>query len=542
MQENNEQNIAANIQKIKRWSPVWIVPIVTVLIGLWIIFYHFSHQGPEITLITTNAEGLQAGKTAIKSRSVDIGSVTAISLSEDLSTVTIKARLKLGMENLLRKDTLFWVVKPQIGREGVSGLGTLFSGAYIELQPGKASAEQYNFTLVDSPPLSSHDTPGIRIKLESKQTGRLNTGDPVLFRGFRVGSVENAELDPNSRLMNYQLFIEAPYDRLVTSNVRFWPENGVSFNMSTEGVKLDIGSFSTLLNGGVNFDVPEGWSLGAQAKNNDRYELFTDKKSIQESLFTHHVDFLVLFNDSVRGLQAGAPVEFRGIRLGTVAQVPFLLPKMVAKGEEDYQIPVLIRIEPDRLYEKFGTHFDIKQYLLESEQYGLRAALKSANLITGALYVDLDFYPDAQPWIGMKNIQDYPVIPSERVGLAQIQQKIVQLLDKFNALPLESTMLQTNNTLRDMQKTLNTLNQLVASESMQKLPNDLQQTLLELNRGLKGLQPGSPMYNKLLTDMQRLDLVLRELQPILRTLNNKSNALIFQAPINQDPVPKKAKK
>ena len=181
MTENNHG--VAKVEQIKRWSPVWIVPIVTVLIGAWILFYHFSHQGPEVTLITTNAEGIEGGKTAIKSRSVDVGVVESAVLTDDLHHVEIKARLNAGMEKLLHEDSVFWVVKPQVGREGITGLGTLLSGAYIELQPGSKGEKPNHYQLLDAPPLAPPDAKGIRIVLDSLKAGQLNPGDPVLFRG-----------------------------------------------------------------------------------------------------------------------------------------------------------------------------------------------------------------------------------------------------------------------------------------------------------------------------------------------------------------------
>jgi len=179
----------AEIEKIRRWSPVWIIPIVTILIGAWILFYHFSHLGQEVSLVTYNAEGIQAGKTKIKSRNVDVGMVEKVFLSRDLNHVIIKARLYKGMENLLRKDSVFWVIKPEIGRAGVSGLSTLLSGAYIELRPGIKGAPSKKFELLTAPPLASPDAKGIRILLYNDQDRQINPGDPVLFRGYRVGSV-----------------------------------------------------------------------------------------------------------------------------------------------------------------------------------------------------------------------------------------------------------------------------------------------------------------------------------------------------------------
>ncbi|MFK8256783.1 intermembrane transport protein PqiB [Erwinia sp. AnSW2-5] len=546
MTDNNHG--IATVDKIKRWSPVWIIPIVTVFIGAWILFYHFSHQGPVVTLMTTNAEGIEGGKTLIKSRSVNVGVVESAVLTDDLHHVEIKARLNSGMEKLLREDSAFWVVKPAIGREGITGLGTLLSGAYIELQPGAKGEKVAQYQLLDSPPLAPLDAKGIRITLDSEKAGQLNAGDPVLFRGYRVGSVETGAFDADKRMMTYQLFISAPYDRLVTNNVRFWKDSGIAVDMSASGMRVEMGSLTTLFSGGVSFDVPEGWERGQRAQNKAEYRLFNDQRSIQDSLYSEHKDFLLFFSDSIRGLQKGAPVEFRGIRLGTVAEVPFTMPGIAQRLNSDYRIPVLIRIEPDRFQTQLGSDFNFEQHLKDGVAHGLRASLKSANLLTGALYIDLDFYNKAKPVSGPTTFADYELIPTVSGGLAQIQQKLMESLDKINNLPLNpllneatSTLKESQRTLREMQKTLDSLNQITSSQSMKELPADMQSTLRELNRSMKGFQPGSPAYNKMVGDMQRLDQVLRELQPVLKTLNTKSNALVFEAKPGQDPQPKRAK-
>ncbi|PIJ51349.1 paraquat-inducible protein B [Erwinia sp. OLTSP20] len=547
MQENNQGS--AQIEQIKRWSPVWIVPIVTLLIGGWILFWHFSHQGPEIILTTTNAEDIVGGKTAIKSRSVDVGMVESVTLSDDLHHVKIKARLNAGMEKLLHTDSVFWVVKPTIGRSGVSGLGTLFSGAYIELQPGSKGSQAKEYALLDAPPLAPPDAKGIHVILDSGKAGQLTPGDPVLFRGYRVGSVEMAHFDTEKRMMTYQLFITAPYDRLVTTNVRFWKDSGIAVDMSASGMRVEMGSLTTLFSGGVSFDVPQGWDLGKVAQNQAEYRLFDDQRSIQDSLYTEHQDFLMFFNQSIRGLQPGAPVEFRGIRLGTVAEVPFKSMAVAQALNNDYRIPVLIRIEPDRLRSMLGGDFNIDQHLKSGITQGLRASLKTANLLTGALYVDLDFYNNIKAYTGPDKVSGYDIIPTIDGGLNQIQQKLVAVLDKINSLPIDPmlneatrTLKQSQQSMRQLDRTLSSLNTLISSKEMQKLPADMQQTLIDVNRSLRGFQPGSPAYNRLVSDMQRLDQVLRELQPLLRTLNTKSNALVFEAKPGQDPQPKRAHK
>ncbi len=543
--ENN--NGEAKVQKVRNWSPVWIFPIVTVLIGAWILYYHYSHQGPEVTLITTNAEGIEGGKTRIKSRSVDVGVIETATLTDDLNHVEIKARLNSGMEKLLHGDTVFWVVKPQIGREGVSGLGTLLSGAYVELQPGSKGEEPKRYQLLDSPPLAPPDAKGIRVQLESDKAGQLSPGDPVLFRGYRVGSVEASTFNPEKRNITYQLFINAPNDRLVTTNVRFWKDSGIAVDLSSSGMRVEMGSLSTLFGGGVSFDVPEGLDLGQPVANQTEYHLFDDQKSIQDSVFTEHVDYVMFFKDSVRGLQPGAPVEFRGIRLGTVAKVPFYIPGLYQTLNDDYRIPVLIRIEPQRLVSQLREHADIRKHFSELIDRGMRGSLKTGNLVTGALYIDLDFYPKADK-PKYSEFGGYPLIPTVSGGLAQIQQRLMDALDKINNLPINpmmqqatSTLAESQTTLKHLQTTLDNLNKITGSQSMQELPADMQKTLRELNSSMKGFQPGSAAYNKMVADMQRLDQVLRELQPVLKTLNNKSNALVFEAKDNKDPQPKRAK-
>ncbi|MBS0847850.1 intermembrane transport protein PqiB [Citrobacter sp. JGM124] len=538
----------AKIQKIKSWSPVWIFPIVTALIGAWILFYHFSHQGPQVVLITTNAEGIQGGKTTIKSRSVDVGMVESAVLSDDLHHVKITARLNAGMDKLLRQDSVFWVVKPQIGRDGVSGLGTLLSGAYIELQPGSQGTHQEQYELLDAPPLAPPDAKGIRITLDSNKAGQLSAGDPVLFRGYRVGTVETSHFDTNKRMITYQLFIGAPNDRLITSNVRFWKDSGIAVDFSSQGLSIQMGSLATLFTGGVSFDVPEGLDRGEPALPGADYQLFDDEKSIQDSLYKESIEFLMLFKDSIRGLSPGAPVEFRGIRLGTVAQVPFFTDQMHQQLDDNFRTPVLIRIEPERLKNIIGPDTNIPNNIEGLIKNGLRGSMKTGNLLTGALFIDLEFYPNQKLEKEPAMISNYAVIPTISVGLAQIQQKLLDTLDKVNNLPLTpmiqqatKTLSESQQTMKRLQQTLENLNTLTSSQSMQQLPADMQKTLKELNRSMQGFQPGSAAYNKMVTDMQRLDQVLRELQPVLRTLNNKSNALVFEAKDKPDPQPKRAK-
>lgn len=530
----------AQINATKNISSIWIIPIITAFVGLWIIFVNISNQGKSFTLLTSSAEGIVAGKTSIQNRNVEVGVIESVTLSDNFENVILKGRMKKGMEELLKNDSIFWIVKPQIGRQGISGLETLLSGVYIEVAPGKDAHElsRSDFTLLTQPPVASPNTPGVRINIVSQLSGVLSVGAPVLFRGISVGKIEQARFEAVTRQVYYEVFIPSPYDTLVTENARFWLESGLDIEMSPQGIHLSVPSVDALLGGGVSFDIPEGADIGGKAKNGQQYELFANKNSIQDSQYTNYKEFLVFFSDSIGGLTEGSAVEFRGIRIGTVSEAPYRIPELKNIADIDYSIPVLIRVEYGRLKKISADPEGLLNQMIVEQKNGLRAVLKSANLITGALYIDLDFYNDQIGKPIHDRLYNYPVIETTSAGLTQIQHKIMQALDNVNNLPIQPMIADVRKTLQESQKTIASLNKIVASKEMQQLPKETQMAIKSLNETLKGFQPGSTFHNGLVADINRIDEVLRELKPVLNKLNDKSNALIFEAKTKQDPKPK----
>lgn len=551
------QQQSAKVSRIKQWSPIWVVPIAAVLIGMWMLYNHYQQQGALLTLLAGDAEGIIAGKTQIKSRSVDVGQVVSVELSDDLKQVIIKARMKPAVTPLLNADSQFWVVKPQIGRGGITGLNTLLSGVYIELQPGESTAQQLEHQLLDAPPVAPADAPGTRVSLTTANSGGLAVGDPVLYRGYEVGNVELSEFELASRRTRYQLYIREPFDVLVTENVRFWLSSGFSLDLSAEGLQVDVGSATTLLSGGVSFDLMQGWPPGGAVADGTEFQLFPNQQSIQDGLYSEFVEYLLFFDESVRGLKAGAPVEYRGVRVGTVASVPFFF-SIDKPFEVSLQqgIPVLIRIEAGRLYENLSLA-ELKQELDKAVARGMQAELKTGNLLTGALYIDLDVNIDAatpEPTelrlqrLALSQSAGYPLLPTARSGLSNIEQKVLMALDKINNLPVETLLTQSEQTMQSADKMLQSANtmlaqldKLLSDPKMQQLPAQLQSSLQQLQHMLAGLSPGSAAYDKLSGNLQTLDQVLRELQPVLQTLNQQSNALVFEAKAPADPEPTRAR-
>ncbi|WNO61935.1 intermembrane transport protein PqiB [Rheinheimera sp. MMS21-TC3] len=554
----DSQAATAKVRRIKQWSPIWVVPLAAILVGCWMLYNNFQQQGALLTLIAADAEGIIANKTQIKSRSVDVGQVVSVELSEDLKQVIIKARMKPAISAILNQDSQFWVVKPQVGRAGVTGLDTLLSGAYIELQPGESTVEKREYELLATPPAAPADAPGIRVMLSGTDSSGLAVGDPVLYRGYEVGTVEYSEFNLSHKRTDYQLFIREPYDSLVSENVRFWLSSGFAFDLTAEGLQVDVASVTTLLSGGVSFDLMQGWPAGKVVTNGAEFQLFPNKQSVQEGMYNEYVEYLLFFDESVRGLKSGAPVEYRGIRVGTVVSVPFFF-SFEKPFEVSLQqgIPVLIRIETGRLYDNLSIN-QLKEELNKAVAKGMHATLKPGNLLTGALFIELALNKellDAESQINLlaeqkrlSTIVGYPMLPTARSGLSNIEQKVLMALDKINNLPIEQLLLQGDKTLQSTDALMQSaavlvlqVESLLASPQLQQLPQELQQSMQQLQQMLSGISPGSPAYDRLDANLQTLDQVLRDVQPILQLLNQQSNALFFNVETVADPEPKRAK-
>jgi paraquat-inducible protein B len=546
-------------ERNKRWKPgsdfmssaaaIWMVPLLALVIGAWMLFQHWYSQGPSFTLTVATAEGIVAGKTMIRSREVDVGRIEEVELSEDYSHAILKARLTHAAASMLKKDSQFWVVKPRIGREGVSGLGTLLSGAYIELSPGKTGKSQHRYAMLDSPPLASLDAKGLRLALHSRDTRALGAGAPINYQGFTIGQVEEAKFLPERSEMEYQIFINAPYDALVSSNSRFWLTPGFQVSMNSEGMKVKMDSLESLLDGGITMGLPPGWSSGEPVQQKEEFILFQDESSVLAGSLDQFIDYVFLFEGDVGGLHPGAAVQYRGIRVGTVVSAPYLINDKGVKMFQNREIPVLARIEVQRLSHRYAKkEKDLWRALFDKQfKEGLRASLKTSSLLTGAKVVDLNFYPDV-PRYEPDKVAGYQVFPTVQTGLDQIERKVNVILDKFVDLDMATTLTQVNSTLATLEQTLThigavsaNLDKFTAQNSTQQLPASLNQSLKQLQDTLQAYDSNSQTNQELRQSVQSLNQLIHELQPLVHSLNEQPSSLIFDRSQTQDPEPKRGK-
>ena len=432
-------------------SIVWLIPLIAGAIAIWLGYTTLQQKGPTVTISFANAEGLEAGKTKVKYKDVEVGLVNTVTISEDLSRIVVTADMVKGADHFLNKGTRFWIVRPRIGAGGITELGTLVSGAFVAVDPG-AGEPTKSFTGLEEPPPINSDVAGRRFHLRATRLGSVSRGSPVYYHDIQVGQVLNYELADDHKTLDIDVFVAAPHDQLVRDSSRFWNASGFDVTLGTEGVDVSVESLQSLLAGGIAFDTPTVDRPGEPAAADTSFPLFDNYRAVTESRYTEKVFYLVYFDGSVRGLRSGAPVEFRGMRVGSVTDVSLEIdPKL-----ETVRIPVTIAIEPERVTVLGGALGPEQNAMMSSlVAGGLRAQLKSGNLLTGELLVDLDFYPGSPP-AKLGESATYPVIPSVPTQLEVLTASVTGILSKLSALPLPELV-------ADLRTTVQGVNSLVAS-------------------------------------------------------------------------------
>lgn len=514
----------------RRISAIWIVPLVAAILGGWLVWNFYMSSGPLATVHFETAEGVTAGKTKVLRRNVDVGVVETVRLSDDLTSVVMELRINTEAAELLREDTRFWVVRPRVGGAGVSGLGTIVSGVFIEIDPGFSDVPEVTFVGLEQPPVTAQGVPGLRLSLLADETGSLNIGSAVAYKGIDVGRVESRTFDLNNDRVVFDVFIEDKYKQLVSGSTRFWNATGVDMELGTEGFRVRTGSLESLLVGGVEFDTPNTDLGKSNVADGTSFPLFKNRRSIDEVELKPRLTYLLLFKDSVRGLSEGAPVEFRGIRVGKVTGISF----DYAPADPEHRVPVLIQLDPSAITEvpipKKGTGAEL---VVDSVRHGLRATLKTGSILTGQLFVNLKIDPEAAP-AEIGTLGNYRTFPTISSGLSRLEDKLVVVLDKLSQLPLEDTLASATGALEEIQSAAASLKgaaaemeTLLASEGIQTLPTRIDTTLAAFDKTMAGFEPDSVLYRDLSSSAEELRDSLRSIRVLADSLERKPNAILF---------------
>jgi paraquat-inducible protein B len=510
-----------------RWRVqwIWIVPVVAVLIGVWLAAQAILQQGPTITISFKTGDGLEAGKTKIKFKDVDIGVVKSVALSQDYSRVIATAELSRDAAKMLVDDTRFWVVRPRVSGGTVSGIGTLLSGAYIGMDIGNSKRDRRDYTGLETPPVFASDVPGREYVLKSDDLGSVAIGTPIFFRRLQVGQVTSYELDKNGRGVTMHVFINAPYDRFVVSDTRFWHASGVDVSLNTEGVKVNTQSLVSILVGGLAFQTPPGSRDDApQAAAKTTFELFNDRADAMKMHDRIVEKYVFNFKESVRGLVVGAPVEFRGIPIGEVAAINTRFDPTTRQ----FSIPVTVLLYPERFTSRFEDEprggrlsrspREMADFLVSR---GMRAQLKTGSLITGQLYVSLDFFPNA-PKAQVDWQRDPPELPTIPSGLQSLQESVTDLIARMNKIPFEAIG-------KNAQQTLARADTLLQNFDTQLVPqarDTLTAARTTLDSANNALQPDSALQQDTADAIRELSRTAASLRALAEYLERHPEALL----------------
>lgn len=450
MTEFNDDYDISDIRLTKKseLSFIWLLPIIAVLVSSWLIYKSFSERGVVVTINFPTAEGLEVDKTKIKYLDVEVGKVTAVSINSDMKTIVVTAQMNANATDYLKDNTLFWVVRPQVGLGGISGLGTLISGSYIEIKPGNGEPARHFNGLGTPPPLKAN-AEGTEYILETNNLGSLRTGTPINFHGITVGQVLTHELSAAADAIHLTIFINKPYDQFVRKNTRFWIDSGVDLSAGADGFKVRTGPLISLLSGGIAFRASAEDGVDSIAPSNTLYSLFDTYEASTEITYNNTLHYVMYFNGSVRGLTEGAPVQLRGYPVGKVLSIRLELDDKTA----DIRIPVVVEIQPERIKEVNPSVIASPQEMIEQLiEKGLRAQLQTGSLLTGQLLVDLDFHAKSKITLSAKR-GFYPEFPTTASSLDQFTHSANIIMDKIAKLPLEDLTQEINKTLQSLQGT-----------------------------------------------------------------------------------------
>ncbi|MBJ3761161.1 MCE family protein [Maribius pontilimi] len=449
-------------------SVVWVVPIGALLISLGIVWQTYADKGPLIEVTFPNAAGVRADETQLRYRDVVVGLVEAVRFTDNLGEVLVEIRVDKEVGPYIDADAEFWVVKPEVTAQGVSGLDTVLGGVYLEGSwDGEIGEPEDRFAGAANAPLVRYGAEGVAFRFRSQNVEGLSEGTKIYYRGIEVGQIANLRLDTDGASVVADAFVRAPESRLITTATRFWDTSGFSFSFGAQGAQLDVASIASLVAGGISFDTPV--SGGQAIDENSVFRLFPDEESARASVFSDAegdpVYLTVLFDESVEGLEVGADVDFNGIRIGRVSALTGLLDQ-ARFGDRDIRLLTTLEIQPSKLgLEGDVDDQEVYDFFDFAVRSGLRAQLQTASLL-GGLQIGLIQLDDVPADTLDLDAEPYPSLPSVAADLSDFSDTAQGVFNRVNNLPIEELL---DNAIQLM----SSANRLLSSDGVQETPEEV---------------------------------------------------------------------
>ena len=458
-----------------RLSMVWLVPLLAVLVGLVLVVRHFMQTGPDIEIEFRTAEGVEAGKTQVRYKEVPVGKVTQVVLAPDRQRVLVSVQLDKSAANMAVEDTRFWVVRPRVGAAGITGLGPLLSGAYIGVDAGVKEEPRRRFSGLEVPPFVLRNEPGRSFVLTAQDLGSLDIGSPVYYKRTRVGRVVGYSLDPGLDLLTVSLFVEAPNERLVTTQSRFWNASGLDLSVGSNGVRLNTQSLAAVVAGGVAFaNAPNAPASSPPAPEGTRFTLFNDQPAALAPPDGPALPVRMVFPHNTRGLAVGAPIETLGVEVGRVTDLAL----RHDPARQRFSVEVEADLDPTRLglNGQPGIPPDPRALVKLLVDRGLRAQLRNGSLLTGQMYVALDFLQRDNPPATLDPAERRPTLPTVPSAFGNLQPQVMAIVKRLSQVKFDEIGSDLQGTLR------------AATATLKQLTPEAQAALADVRRTLEGAQ------------------------------------------------------
>ncbi|MGR3385059.1 MlaD family protein [Roseovarius indicus] len=458
---------------MERISIVWIVPLAALIVVLVIAWRSYAERGPVIEICFENAAGVKEGSTELRYRDVAIGLVEEVSFTEGLGRVLVSVRVDKDVAPFIDDEARFWVVRPQVTTQGVSGLNTVLSGVYIEgLWDDQPAGHVGRFEGLPDAPLERQGQDGLKLTLRASGRASLIENTPILYRGVTVGRVGKPSITEDGSSAQAEAMIFEPHDRLVTSSTRFWDTSGFSFSLGPNGAALDFSSVASLVAGGVTFETMV--SGGEPVEPDSTFTVYPEESAARTSLFAadegETLTLAVVFRENVGGLTADAPVELNGLKIGEVSALNGLIdPERFGDNRVRLVVSLSIRVGRLGLEDGSGAE-DALEYFRERVEGGLRARLTSASILTGGLKVELVDEPEAQPAALVQGEQDTYYLPTTENDIADVSATAQGVFKRINDLPIEEVMVSATELFQEARA-------LIASEEVKGVPENLNSLL-----------------------------------------------------------------
>ncbi|WP_415182829.1 intermembrane transport protein PqiB [Phaeovulum sp.] len=466
-----------------RLSVIWLVPLLALAITLGVAWKSYSERGILIEIDFADATGIRPGESVLKFREVEVGRVETVGFTSDLKSVRIGVRVQKDVAPFIDSDAKFWLVRPEVSAQGISRLDTVLSGTFIEgYWDAEPSTPQTRFTGQDRAPLAPDPTSGTWVTLHADDAGGLAEGAPVIFRGLTVGRLQNLRLSETDEGVTVDAFIKAPHDKRLSSRTRFWDTSGFSLSLGAGGVKLDVRSLASLVQGGIEFAT---FSSGGQPiMQGDSFRLYSGETEAQSSIFDGSSDtavrFTILFDEAVRGIERGTKVLFRGVEAGEVKDLSVKV-SQDSFGDRIVRQQIVIAINPERLGMTPDADPDIVAGFLEGEvERGLRARLAGTGLLGTTLVVELTDIPDMAPGKMDMAGDPFPILPVAPAAANDLAASAEGVLSRVSALPIEELFAATI-------RMMDSISVVAESDDTRAVPGELSILLEELGNLTKAL-------------------------------------------------------